>query len=170
MIVNQLTCTTSSITPHCVSQGPAINERGSGNTALHKPTEISGLGSHCAAYQWKFFPTGCTWKADRMQHAAANDNSSSNLRTAKITGIYLPILAMPIVLAQLLTDFYSDYDKDYIGEVHYNELRAHKLGPGPKSIVLFWWHRAHSNLQQLLWCGRVAASHIPQIPIFQSQR
>lgn len=31
---------------------------------------------------------------------------------------------MPVVLAQLLTDFYSEYDKDYIGEAHYNELSS----------------------------------------------
>lgn len=36
--------------------------------------------------------------------------------------------------------------------------------------MLFRWHRAHSNLQHLFWCGRITSSCIPQFPIFQWQR
>lgn len=41
---------------------------------------------------------------------------------------------------------------------------AHKLDAGPRSSVMFWWQKIHSN-----WHGRITASHIPQLLNFQCQ-
>lgn len=46
---------------------------------------------------------------------------------------------------------------------------AHKLDSGPRSSMMFWRHKVHLNLQQILWCGRITAWHISQLPIFQCQ-
>lgn len=143
-------------------------QRGSRNSIYTGLQELSGPGSRAESNK-----TSLSWavpkKLKRRHHAAANDSSnlnlssaericissySSNARSLRITTnclIYAPSMTR-IRLAKFSTMNW-----------------AHKLDPGPRSSVMFWWHKVHSNPQQVFWCRRITASHIPQLPIFQCQ-
>lgn len=98
--------------------------RGSRNTALHEPTETPGLGSHHAVYQWNLFPTGCIWRAKEEATCCSKWQFQSESERSKNNCHFSSYSSNAWVLAQLLTDLCSEYDKDYIGKVHSNELSS----------------------------------------------